>query len=566
MVDKKSLPMGIDDFAKLREDGFYYVDKTGMIIELLRGWGEVNLFTRPRRFGKTLNMSMLKCFFEPDTDKSIFDGLAISKEKELCEAYMGKYPVLNFSLKQVQGLNYENAELQMWTAVKFEAMRYDHLQDSTRLSQRDKDTMMALSMGIGNLQGSILQMSKILYTHYGQKVIILIDEYDVPLQKAEQTGFYREMVSLISQMFSYGMKTNPYMKFAVVTGCLRVSKESIFTGFNNPKMHTIIDKEYDEWFGFTDKEVQEMLAYYGQSEYYDLTKQWYDGYLFGSEHIYCPWDVISWVNQLVRNEDRIPRAFWANTGGTQMIRRFAEMADDETRGQLGRLIDGGSVWKELNLELTYDELDSDVENLWSMLFMTGYLTMKGRSEEGEFELVIPNKEIQKLLQGIVNRWFRDRVMKDKSGIQIFFDALDAVDAEKVEACLNAYLLDAISYLDGGKLRDKENIYHGMMLGMLQTREGWGVRSNREAGEGRLDVVTYSKWGDRAIIFEFKYVKEYRELEEAARKALEQIDVRKYDEYFDVDAVKEITHIGIAFCKKRCKVMIEKDRPRNGSAV
>ncbi len=554
----KKLPIGVEFFSDMIRDDYYYVDKTGMIKELLENKGIVNLFTRPRRFGKSLNMDMLKCFFEVGTDKSLFDGLAISKETELCAEYMGRYPVISLSLKEVKGLSYEEAMRSFYGLIRREAGRFDYLQDSEILGEEDKASMKQLRIiREGAAEESVLEMSKILYNHYHEKVVILVDEYDVPLQKAETEGYYHQMVNFISKFFGSSMKTNPYMELAVVTGCLRVSKESIFTGFNNPKMHTILDKEYDEWFGFTDEEVRQMLAAYDQEEHYGLTKDWYDGYLFGGTHVYCPWDVISWVNQLVRNRDTFPRNYWAHSSDNQMIRRFADKAEAETKAELERLLEGKTVWKKVNMELTYNELDDSVENLWSVLFTTGYLTFRGRNEAGEYELAIPNREIQNLFRDIIDKWFKETVIGDLDNLRPFFEALEAFDAEELEENINYCLEESISYLDGGRQEEKEVFCHGMMLGMLKARTGWNVRSNREAGEGRLDVIAYPKRGRSAIIFEFKAVKEYAELENAAKEALQQIAERKYDQFFEARPTKEVTHIGIAFCRKRCRVLIEK---------
>ncbi len=553
---KKKLPIGVEDFAKLLKNDYYYVDKTGMISEILNNKGEVNLFTRPRRFGKSLNMSMLKYFFEVGTDQTLFDGLAIAQEEELCEQHMGRYPVISLSLKQVYGLDFKEAERMMRSLISMEAARFDYLQDSKVLKSRDKESMMAISMGKSECADAVFQMSRILYTHHGQKVIILIDEYDVPLQKAEAEGYYREMVSFISRFFSSSMKTNPYMEFAVVTGCLRISKESIFTGFNNLKIHTIADERYDEWFGFTDAQVQKLLADYGQSEYYEVTKEWYDGYLFGQENMYCPWDVINWCDVLVNTTYHVPQNFWANSSGNQMVRRFAEIADEDTKEQLGQLLEGKSIWKKLNFEVTYDEIDESIENLWSVLFMTGYLTFRGRKEDGAFELVLPNREMKNLFKGIVDAWFTNKVIKDKVGVQEFVKALESEDEKKLEAVLNESLAGSVSYLDGGRIKEKEAFYHGLLLGMLKSRSGWIVRSNREAGEGRLDLVMHRERENSAMIFEVKYTREYKDLEGTARTALDQIKEKNYDRYFEGWMPEKIIHYGIAFCRKRCRVLKE----------
>ncbi len=552
----KKLPIGVEDFPTMCQNGYYYVDKTGMIAELLKNLGTVNLFARPRRFGKSLNMSMLKYFFEIGTDKTLFEGLEISKEQDLCAEHMGKYPVISLSLKEVKGLSFEEAMRSFYGLIRREVSRFDYLQKSDVLSSRDKTMMMNISLGqiTMGIEEAVLEMSKILYNAYQEKVVILIDEYDVPLQKAEEEHYYREMVSVISKFFGSSMKTNPYMAFAVVTGCLCISKESIFTGFNNPKIHTIADERYAEWFGFTDEEVREMLAYYDRSEYFELTKEWYDGYLFGKEHVYCPWDVINWCDKIAKTSDRFPENYWANTSGNSLIRRFADIADEETKEEMEILLAGGTITKQLNMEITYDELDDSIEHIWSVLFMTGYLTFTGRDEEGAFMLRIPNKEIAKLFRNIFEKWFKDKVLKDEFGLGEFFKALDGADALRMEECINYYLEESISYLDGGKLEEKESFYHGMLLGILKSRAGWAVRSNREAGRGRLDIATYLKLGRRGAFFELKYAKNEEELEAAAGEALKQIEEKGYDSYFKGKIMEQLDHYGIAFCKKRCVVV------------
>lgn len=553
----KKLPLGLDNFEKLRRDDFYYIDKTGMIIELLNGWGEVNLFTRPRRFGKSLNMSMLKSFFEIGTDEKLFDSLAIKKENALWEQYMGKYAVISLTLKTVEGRNFEEAREQMWSAIRIEADRHDYMSKSDKLDDIDKETLRNLRRAQGNLNVSILEMARLLYKYHDQKVIILIDEYDVPLQKAEQNGYYAEMINLIRQMFSNGMKSNSYMKFAVITGCLRIAKESIFTGFNNTIVHTIADEQYSEWFGFTDTEVQEMLKYYKKEEYYEMTKMWYDGYHFGNMDVYCPWDVVNWCNQLVNTPNRNPRNYWMNTSGNDIIYRFAQRADAQTRDQLGMLIEGKTVKKKLNFNLTYHTIDNNIENLWSIMFMTGYLTQRGCDEEGYYELNIPNREVTSVFIKMVEEWFTEMVMEDEVGMEEFFEAIDTENAQKMQECLNLYMEDSISFLDGGRIDEKENFYHGLILGMLNSRVGWITKSNREAGEGRLDVVTYPRRGKKAVIFEFKYVKDVSKLESAAKEALRQIKENQYDNYFGSRRLEKIIHYGIAFHKKQCRVLMEK---------
>ncbi len=552
----KKLPLGLEDFTQLRTHDFYYVDKTGMIKELLENWGSVNLFMRPRRFGKSLNMSMIKTFFEIGTNEALFSDLAISKECDLCRQYMGKYPVISLTLKTVAGLDFTEAKDQLWSVIKAEAERFDYLQTSQRLNERDKQNMMNLSQGIGNLYESLALMSRILYREYGQKSIILIDEYDVPLQKAEQNGYYHEMTHLISQFFSNGMKTNSYMEFAVVTGCLKITKESIFTGFNNVVVHTIMDEQYDEWFGFTDQEVKKILQYYNLEKYYETTKKWYDGYRFGSADVYCPWDVISWCKQLMSTSDRTPGNYWSSTSSNDIILRFAEQADFQTKEQLGSLIEGKSILKKVNWDLTYHTIDHNIDNLWSVMLMTGYLTARSRNENSLYELSIPNREITCIFIDLINHWFTEKVLENHDGLKDFFHALNTDDPQALQRCLNSYMEESISFIDGGRISEKETFYHGLILGILNSRTDWIVRSNREAGDGRLDVVAYPKKGNYAVIFEFKYAKNENELDVVAQKALEQINQNQYDQYFGSLKPKKMIHYGIAFYKKHCKVAME----------
>ncbi|MCD8324544.1 MAG: ATP-binding protein [Clostridiales bacterium] len=550
-MGKKRPPVGIESFEKLRAGDFYYVDKTGMIRELLQNWGEVNLFTRPRRFGKSLNMSMLRAFFEIGTDARLFDGLEISKETSLCEQFMGEFPVISITLKQVQGITFEEAKAQMWTALSREAGRLSFLQDSEKLDEVNRAQFVGLRTKSGSLEDGLLVLSELLCKHYGKKVIILIDEYDVPLQKAEANGYYREMTELLSQMFGYGMKSNDNMFFAVVTGCLRVTKESIFTGFNNPKVHTIVDDQYDEWFGFTDAEVRAMLDYYGLSEYYDTTKLWYDGYRFGTVQVYCPWDVVNWCEQLRRSRNHTPQNFWANTSSNDMVLRFVEMADETTRADLELLSEGKSIAKDLRMELTYAELDRDIENLWSVLFTTGYLTYRGQNEDGLYLLSIPNREIHNLFDRQIRDWFYTRI---EDGLQPLFQAFDEHNIGEIEACINACMMESVSFMDGGNTDEmKETFYHGLLLGMLRGRRGWLVKSNREAGNGRADIILIDRLRQCGHIVEVKYARTCSSLENRAREGLRQIGEARYDEYFSGLGISAIYCYGIAFCQKKCKV-------------
>ncbi|MCD8109346.1 MAG: ATP-binding protein [Clostridiales bacterium] len=553
-MGKLRMPIGVDDFEKLRMNHFYYVDKTGMIKELLEKWGEVNLFTRPRRFGKSINMSMLKYFFEIGTDESLFDSLAISKETALCEEYMGQYPVISISLKQVSGISFEKAQQQLWSAVAEAAERLDYLQQSKKLNVRDKKKIYDLSEGKGNLQESLRLMSRMLYRHYGKKVIILIDEYDAPLQKAYENKYYDDMVDLIRQIFGYALKSNDSLFFSVLTGCMRISKESIFSDLNNPKIHSVNDERFDEWFGFTDEETVRMLQYLGLTEHYEATKEWYDGYRFGGLDVYCPWDVINWCDQLLNTSDRIPQNFWVNSGSTDIIRQFAEQADSMTRDQIGALIEGRAVRKNLVQDLTYRDMMEQPDHIWSILYTSGYLTHRVRHKDGSCDLCIPNREVKNIFITKIDSWFTSKVLEDEDGLKEFFTAFTSGNAVALEDCLNYLLAESVSYLDGGNYKDKETFYHGLLLGMLSNRKGWEIKSEREAGHGRADITAFNLRKKEAYIIEVKYSKENENLTAAAQEAIDQINRLRYDQYFSRRSPKSIRHYGIAFCLKQCRVL------------
>ncbi|MCD8019772.1 MAG: ATP-binding protein [Clostridiales bacterium] len=568
-MSKQRPPVGIEDFEKLRSGEFYYVNKTGMIKELLENWGEVNLFTRPRRFGKSLNISMLKSFFDIRTDTTLFQGLDITKETSLCQKYMGHYPVISLSLKDVNGSDFAEAKNQMWNLIQVVAEQFDYLQDSEKLNTRDKQNIMQLSEGNGNLESSLHLITRLLNKHYEKKVIILIDEYDVPLQKAELNGYYDQMSDFISRFFSYSMKSNQNMLFAVVTGCLRVvyretftgcfsasnGKESIFTGFNNPKVHTIVDDQYDEWFGFTDKEVRDMLDYYDLNKYYELTKQWYDGYRFGTVNVYCPWDVINWCEQLRRSQDHMPKNFWSNSSSNDLIPRFIAMADETTKWELEELSEGKSIDKVIQEELTYAEMNQSIDSLWNVLFTTGYLTQCGRNADGTYRLVIPNQEIYNLFDYQIKQWFYAKI---EGSLLPLYQGFDKNSAKDIEATINACLIDSISFLDGGNTHEmKESFYHGLLLRMLRGRRGWRIKSNREAGNGRADIILIDQIKKCGYIIEVKYALKNTELLQDAKKALLQIDDTLYDAYFSDSDIDKIYHYGIAFHKKKCRVMTTK---------
>ncbi len=559
---RKKLPIGIDGFEKLRTNDFYYVDKTGFIADLLRDWGEVNLFTRPRRFGKTLNMSMLKCFFEIGTDKSLFDGLKIAENKELCAEYQGQFPVIFISLKSVDGLTFEAAAAALRTVIGREASRFQFLRDSDKLTKEDREwyeSLIHVDKGLFDMEdellaGSLKNLSQLLAKHYGRKVVILIDEYDVPLDKAFQGGYYDEMVSLIRNLFGNALKTNDNLQFAVLTGCLRISKESIFTGLNNLNVMTVSDPYFCDSFGFTDDDVKELLDYYGLGAYHDAMRDWYDGYQFGNVSIYCPWDVIKYAQILLRDPEAEPENYWANTSGNGIIRRLLQKADQTTRDEVEQLINGGTVVKTVRQELTYRDIEDSIDNIWSVLYSTGYLTSRGRLPGKQMKLALPNREVRELFIDLVKDWFREETRADTSRINRFCAAFPKGDVATIQDMLHDYLWDSISVRDTAvRSNMKENFYHGMLLGLLQSQESWIVRSNAETGIGYSDisVATPERLG---IVIELKYAEDGN-LEAACAKALAQIDEKKYDEGLRRRGMKSILKYGIAFWEKECMVVL-----------
>lgn len=557
------LPVGIDNFEKIRRNGFYYVDKTSLIEQLFSNWGEVNLFTRPRRFGKTLNMSMLKYFFEIGTDRSLFDGLHISSNEKICSEHMGKYPVIFLSLKNAEGLNFDTAKYQMVELIAREAERFPFLAKDTNLSDRDREKYRVLTafadghyqMSDDVLYGSLQTFSELLYKHFNQKTVILIDEYDVPLDKAFQHGYYREMVALIRAMFGRALKTNEALAFAVLTGCLRVSKESIFTGLNNFKILSITDSRFDEQFGFTDKEVQKLLADYHLEARFSETKEWYDGYRFGNVDVYCPWDVINHIDRIKDDPNARPEAYWINTSGNDLVKHFVDKANRTTRNEIEQLIVGNAIEKTLRLDLTYDEIDNSIENLWSVLFTTGYLTQTGMTEDGAYRLVIPNREICEVFKLQIQEWFKKSIFSNTEQLTAFWKAFEEGNTDGVEMYLNRIMSNSISVFDIKTGEGKKEIsYHNLLVGILTGNADWLVKSNVEAGEGFADIIVETEDPNAGIIVELKYTKNYDEMEQACRAALDQINDRRYQEYLLNDGRKDITLYGIAFCKKRCKAM------------
>ena len=562
--EKLKLPVGIDGFEKIRRNGFYYIDKTKLIEQLFFNWGEVNLFTRPRRFGKTLNMSMLKCFFEIGTDPLLFDGLYISKNHELCKQHMGQYPVIFLSLKDVEGLSFTEAKRRCIQLIKREAERFYDLKNSERLLDIDKKNYCRLlDMTVQEedsdiVSSSIKMLSALLYKHYGKKTVILIDEYDVPLDKAFQHGYYKEMVHFIRGLLGEALKTNDSLSFAVLTGCLRVSKESIFTGLNNFKILSITDTRFDEQFGFTDTEVRKLLLDYHLEDRFEEVKEWYDGYRFGNADVYCPWDVINFVDRAKDDREAKPEAYWINTSGNDLVKRFIDKANKTTKSEIERLINGEAIEKELRLDLTYEEVDQSIENLWSVLFTTGYLTQSGRNEDGAYRLIIPNREVREVFRLQINEWFKKSIFSNTERLTAFWKAFEEGDTEGVEQYLNRVLSNSISVFDTkARKEEKESSYHNLLVGILTGNADWLVKSNVEAGEGFADIIVETDDPDAGIVVELKYTKNFDELKAACEKALDQIRDRRYQEYLLNDDRKDIRLYGIAFCKKRCCAISEK---------
>ena len=558
MAEWKKLPVGLENFQEIEKSGFYYVDKTKLIEQLFENWSKGNLFTRPRRFGKTLNMSMLKSFFEIGADRTLFDGLYISRNQKLCEEYMGKYPVIFLSLKGIDGLSFEAAKYRLTELIGVEAERFAFLADSEKLTENERSKYRAIihlvngkySMDEDMLVSSLQTLSQLLCRHYGQKAIILIDEYDVPLDKAFQHGYYKEMVSLIRGLFGQALKTNDDLQFAVLTGCLRVSKESIFTGLNNFKVYAADDVRYDEEFGFTNEEVKKLLANYNLQEHFEKVKEWYDGYHFGDADIYCPWDVINYVDDLLSDPNVQPKSYWINSSGNDLVKRFIEQADITTKDEIEQLIAGNAVEKRIRSDLTYDEIDNSIDNIWSVLFTTGYLTRLGKADNGVYKLIIPNQEIRE--------WFNQIVANNRASIDKINQGFLEGKAETIQRELTMFLGETIRVFDTkARNEEKEIFYHDILLGILKNYPGWVVKSNRESGDGFADILLKPKNPDAGIIVELKDVRSLHDLDQACERALEQIKDRRYDTELREDGRNDILAYGIAFCRKRCKVVVEK---------
>ena len=565
MANTLNLPVGIENFKEIRQLGFYYIDKTRLIEQLLQGWGKVTLFTRPRRFGKTLNMSMLKSFFEIGTDKSLFDGLYISGNKELCDEYMGRYPVIFLSFKGVDGLDFASAKRMLYAILKDEFDRHYYLKASSALTDEDRTQFGKMLQGTDeNIEDSIRMLSKLLFKHFGQKAVILIDEYDVPLDKAFQNGYYKEMVSLIRGLFGQALKTNEFLQFAVLTGCLRISKESIFTGLNNFKVMSITDSRFDEQFGFTDGDVRKLLSDYGMDSHFDEIKEWYDGYHFGRADVYCPWDVINHVDHLRDDSDAKPQTYWINSSGNSLVRRLINRADSSTKDEIECLIAGEAIEKVIRLDLTYDEIENSIDNIWSVLFTTGYLTKIGEvklpdSESYAYKLIIPNKEVREVFILQIQEWFKAVVANENDTMKLLSRAILDKDEQQIARQLNIVMGRMISILDTKAPDDmKENFYHGLLLGLLRgSNPDWLIKSNRESGDGFSDILIKPEDPDAGIIIEVKYAKEIKGLDAACDAAMAQIKGKRYDEALRDEDRCDILAYGIAFCRKRCRVVGEK---------
>ena len=555
---QKKLPIGIENFEDMIKENYYYVDKTGLIKQLLNEHGLVNLFTRPRRFGKSLNMSMLKYFFEIGNDQAIFEGLEISKDKELCDQYQGKFPVISVSLKGAKAGNYEDAKAMMKYIMAAESRRlYDRMSED-KLSEKQKEQMKSLmsdNMKDTELMTALWILSSILKEYYGKKVIILIDEYDVPLDKAFENNYYNEMIILLRNMLEQSLKTNDNLYMAVLTGCLRIARESIFTGLNNFNIFSITDQYFDEYFGFTDKEVKEILQYYKVPEAFEQTKKWYDGYRFGNTDIYCPWDVINHCRALKVEPDATPQPYWINTSGNYIVKRFIEKANQQTRREIEQLIEGKAIQKEIRLELTYNELDSTIENLWSVLFATGYLTQQEKPQGRTYSLIIPNESIRQIFIEQIQEWFKETTRKDENRLKDFCKAFEEGNAEAIEEQFNNYLMKTISIRDTFTTK-KENFYHGVLLGLLSYDPDWYITSNTESGDGYSDIMIEAEQARTGIIIEVKYAENIKTLDKACEKAIKQIKEKHYDQKLEEEGYETILNYGIACYKKRCKVSMD----------
>nr|WP_297705270.1 AAA family ATPase [uncultured Butyrivibrio sp.] len=559
-MTNKALPIGVESFEKIIKENYYYIDKTGLIADLLANRAEVTLFTRPRRFGKSLNMSMLKAFFEIGTDESLFDNLKITEYKSLCDEYLGKYPVVAITLKDVSGADIATAKAQIKAIIGREALKYNEILNDDNLTGEEKSLYKAI-IEVTNgefvmddmvLRNSIMNLTHILEKYYGRKVILLIDEYDVPLDKAHVGGYYEEMSALIRDILCAALKSNNSLKLAVLTGCLRIAKESIFTGLNNLRVQSVSDVGFSEWFGFTDSDVVRLLEDYGFQDKYEVVKEWYDGYRFGKSNVYCPWDVINYVQTLRTDNEAVPELYWSNTSGNDLLNNLIAGANDQTRHEIEMLLAGESVKKSVRTELTYRDIEDSLDNIWSVLYMTGYLTMMSRTTEGEYELIIPNREIYSLMKSGIYQHLKREAANKTADAKKLFDAIVNGEPQKFEDTFSDYLIQHISIRDTNVRKEmKENFYHGYLLGILSAVSG-AVVSNRESGDGYADIIIKSAETRTGVVLEIKYA-ENENLDAYCDEALHQISEKNYEQSLIDDGMDVIRKYGVACYKKRCKV-------------
>lgn len=562
-MQKRPLPVGIDDFEKLVKNGYYYVDKSLFIKELFDKKGEVNLFTRPRRFGKTLTLSMVRHFYENTGNsdqnnerKSLFDGMKIMDQGERYTQEMCRYPVISLSLKSSKQPDWELAYGCLKEEIGREYLRHRYVADAleTQEQKRRFDDILNLQGSQQDFATSIRFLSECLYQYYGTKTVILIDEYDVPLENSYFAGFYDKMTGFIRSVFESALKTNPCLEFAVITGCLRITKESIFTGLNNLEIISILSPLYDEYFGFTQEETDHMIEYYNVGEKRAELKRWYDGYLFGNTEVYNPWSVTNYVKALASYPDEFPVPYWANTSSNSIVRSLVERADSSVKAELEILQSGGTIEKPVHEEITYDSVYDSEDNLWNFLFFTGYLklvSMRMENETRYLTMAIPNLEVKYIYTNTITKWFRDQVkIKDLS---CMYQALLAGNADRFQAELSVLLQESISYMD-----TKEAFYHGFMMGVLNNMKDYLVRSNREAGNGRLDIVVRCYDVSKApVIMELKVAETYKGMDAACDSAIKQIEEKKYDSWLPEEGYTEVLHYGIAFFRKQCRVKVRR---------
>ena len=567
MKQKKKLSIGIENFTKLQTEDFYYVDKTMLIKELLDNWAEVNLFTRPRRFGKTLNMSMLQYYFEDKRDQFtgekidnsyLFEGLNIKAEGEKYTKYMGKYPVINLSLKSAKQPTYKMAYESLIDEIMKEYRRHNFILNSDKLLQSEKKIFLDISNGEAKeieYAKSLQFLSSCLEKYFGSKTIILIDEYDVPLENAFFEGFYDEMISFIRSLFESALKTNPSLEFSIITGCLRISRESIFTGLNNLNIISILNNRYAEYFGFTAEEVEELCDYYNIQEKYETAKKWYNGYTFGHKNVYNPWSVVKYIYDVLGDSHVFPTSYWANTSSNSIVKSLIERADDITKGEIEALIEGKTIEKPVHEDITYDDVYDNLDNLWNFMFFTGYFKkiserMDENTQEKFVELAIPNLEVKYIFRTKILKWFNEKIKSED--LSILYTSIINGEVDVFQKEVNRLLKKTISFNDA-----YENFYHGFMIGLLSHMDGYIVKSNRETGDGRCDIyIKPLSIFDKAVIIEMKVCDKPKELFTKPQDALQQIEDKKYAYELNESGYEDIIKYGMAFYRKDCIIKIK----------